>query len=372
MIATIARAPQGAVVLPDLDQNLDERAWAMIGAGEAGAVGVAGHPQAAMRRLLAIVGVSREDVKPLGTPADALRARAHFLSEALRPADTTDIWSERRADESGDALSDEAIARGLADVAIVVADDENEEALTLAVAMREALETPGRTAALITPDVAVARRVSAELARWGVEVEDSAGRRLGETAAGVFARLALRAAKDFSALPLVALFAHPLMRLGRASEDLQKAARALEIGVFRGVMPPSGLGDIAALMENARLAARDRHAHEALKRLDDNDWRAADALLRDAEAASAPLRALAAMAPLGRFIAAHRAALNALARGEDTRAGEEWSEAHGGEALSELFDEWERAPSRVSPARFPTTPRCSTRSSPVSARRSAG
>jgi ATP-dependent helicase/nuclease subunit B len=340
LIATIARAPQGAVVLPDLDQNLDERAWAMIGASEDGAVGVAGHPQAAFHRLLGIVGVTRNEVKTLGTPADALRARAHYLSEALRPADTTDAWSDRRKDRSAAALSDEAIAGGLADVAIVVADDENEEALALAAAMREALETPGRSAALITPDVAVARRVSAELARWGVEVEDSAGRTLGQTEAGVFARLALAAAHDFSALPLVALFAHPLTRLARAPEALQRAARALEIGVFRAVMPPSGLTDIPALMENARSLASDRHAHDARKRLDEDDWRAAEALLRDAEAAAAPLRALGAKAPLGLFIAAHRAALDVFAQGDGAPAGEAWSEAHGGEGLRELFDEW--------------------------------
>ncbi len=339
LIAAIARAPQGAVVLPGLDQNLDERAWAMIGASEDGAVGVAGHPQAAFHRLLAIVGVSRDEVKSLGTPVDALRARAHYLSEALRPADSTDVWSARREDKGDGALSDAAIAGGLADVAIVVADDDNEEALALAVAMREALETPARTAALITPDVAIARRVSAELARWGVEVEDSAGRTLGETEAGVFGRLALAAALDFSALPLVALLAHPLTRLARAPDVLQRAARALEIGVFRAIMPPSGLRDVPALMESARSAARDRHAHEARKRLDEDDWRAAETLLRDADAASAPLRTLGAKAPLGQFIAAHRAALDAFAH-EDASAGEQWSEAHGGEALRELFDEW--------------------------------
>ncbi len=341
LIAAIARAPQGAVVLPDLDLSLDERAWAMIGADDDGAVGGAGHPQAVMRRLTGIVGISRDKVKTLGTPTGALRARAHYLSEALRPANSTDAWSGRREDPRADALSDEAIASGLADVAIVVAEDENEEALALAVAMREALETPGKTAALITPDVAIARRVSAELARWGVEVEDSAGRTLGQTEAGVFARLALAAAEDFEALPLVALFAHPLMRLARAPEALERAARALEIGVFRAIMPPASLGDIAALMENARFAARDRHAHEARQRLDEDDWRAAEALLRDANAAAAPLRTLGADAPLGLYIAAHRVALDAFAaHGEEDRAGEGWSEAHGGEALRELFDEW--------------------------------
>jgi ATP-dependent helicase/nuclease subunit B len=340
LIAAIARAPQGAVVLPDLDQNLDERAWAMIGASEEGAVGVAGHPQAAFHRLLATIGVSRNEVKPLGAPTEALRARARFLSEALLPADATDAWSARRQDKSAGALSDEAIAGGLADIAIIVADDENEEALALAVAMREALETPSRTAALATPNVAIARRVSAELSRWGVEVEDSAGRTLGETDTGVFARLALAAAADFSALPLCALFAHPLTRLARAPEALERAARALEIGVFRAVMPPSGLADIAALMANARSVAADRHAHPARKRFGEDDWRAAEALLSDADAATARLRTLGAHAPLGEFVAAHRAALDAFARGEDASEREQWSEAHGGEALSKLFDEW--------------------------------
>jgi ATP-dependent helicase/nuclease subunit B len=340
LIAAIARAPQGAVVLPDLDQSLDERAWTMIGASEEGAVGVAGHPQAAFHRLLATIGVTRNEVKTLGAPSEALRTRAHYLSEALRPADTTDVWSVRRVDKSAGALSDEAIAAGLADVAIVVADDENEEALALAVAMREALETPSRTAALVTPNVAIARRVSAELARWGVEVEDSAGRTLGETEAGAFARLALAAAVDFSALPLVALFAHPLTRLARAPEALQRAARALEIGVFRTVMPPSGLADIPALMANARSVASDRHAHPARKRLAEDDWRDAAALLGDAAAVTAPLGALGRKAPLGALVAAHRAALDAFARGCDASDGETWSEAHGGEALAELFDEW--------------------------------
>src|SRR5271165_3267875 len=43
LIAAIARSEKGAVVLPGLDKNLDERAWAMIGSGEASAQGLAGH-----------------------------------------------------------------------------------------------------------------------------------------------------------------------------------------------------------------------------------------------------------------------------------------------------------------------------------------
>jgi ATP-dependent helicase/nuclease subunit B len=333
LIGAIARAPFGAVVLPNLDLTLDARAWTMIGAVEDGGMGVAGHPQAAMRRLLDLIGVAREEVRPLGTPSPALQARARYLSEALRPADSTDAWGERRA---ADGLAD-----GLRQVSILVAEDENDEALALAVAMRETLETPGKTAALITPDVAIARRVSAELARWGVEVEDSAGRALGETEAGVFARLALAAARDDEPLPLVALLAHPLARLGREPEALRAAARALELGVLRAVLPPSGLRDIDALMKSARDAASDRYAHEARQRLAAADWSAAETLLCDCAAALAPLRALRPDAPLGDFIAAHRGALDALTRqaGEDL-SDERWSEAYGGDALRELFEEW--------------------------------
>ena len=105
------------------------------------------------------------------------------MSEALRPAESTDPGANGAGRSSPLAL-----AAALQGVAIIVADNENEEALALAIAMRETLETPGRTAALVTPDPSIARRVAAELARWGVEVEDSAGRTLGQSPAGVLAQ----------------------------------------------------------------------------------------------------------------------------------------------------------------------------------------
>ena len=44
----------------------------------------------------------------------------------------------------------------------------------------------GRTAALVTPDRNLARRVAAELARWDIAIDDSAGRPLAHTGAGAF------------------------------------------------------------------------------------------------------------------------------------------------------------------------------------------
>jgi ATP-dependent helicase/nuclease subunit B len=332
LMAAVAHAPQGAVVLPDLDRGLEDAAWALLGDPDGDAIGVAGHPQAILYRLLAMIGVGRDAVKPLGEAGPALAARSRFLSDALRPADSTDAWRRERAD---DARAGAAIESALAGVAIVAADDENEEALALAIAMREALDAPGRTAALITPDVAVARRVAAELARWGIEVETSAGRPLGETHAGVFARLALGAARDLAPATLVALFGDRLTRLGRTAPAFADAARALEISVLRIILPPAGLADQPAALAAGRAAAEESHAHPARKRLTEDDWSAAAALLADCATALAPLRALGPDAPLSDFVAAHRAALPALAA-EDG----DWRDASGGEALETLLEDW--------------------------------
>ena len=312
--------------------GLDDSAWALLGDPDGRSVGVAGHPQAILYRLLAMIGVSRDAVRPLGEANPALAERARFLSQALRPANSTDAWRRERADDS---LAEAAIESALAGVAVVEAADENEEALALAGAMREALETPGRTAALITPEVAVARRVAAELARWGIEVEASAGRPLGETQAGVFARLALAAARDFAPAALAALFGDRLTRLGRTAPAFDDAARALEIGILRIVLPPGGLADPTAALAAGREAAKEVHAHPARKRLTDADWGAAAALLADCAAALAPLRALGSDAPLADFVFAHRAALAALSA-EDC----DWRDAGGGETLEALLEDW--------------------------------
>ena len=333
LIAAIARAPKGAVVLPDLDLALDDRAWAMIGSSKDPSLGVAGHPQALLNRLIGEIGVSREDVTPLGSASPALAARSAFLSEALRPAESTDLWRER-----GWTLSPLSLAAALQGVAIVAADNENEEGLALAIAMRETLETPGKTAALITPDPSIARRVSAELARWGVEVEDSAGRTLGQSPAGALARLVLEAAIEFTPRSFLALLAHGSVRFGRSLGQVESAARALELAIFRAI-PLASLDDLDQAFAAAREAADERHAHPAIRRVSERDRQAAEALARDVAAALAPLRALGPSASLRDCLAQHRAALSAAVAGAHGSKGE----AHGFEPLAELIDEWSEA-----------------------------
>jgi len=337
LIAAIARAPQGAVVLPDLDLDLDDGAWAMIGADDDATLGLAGHPQSLMRRLIGAIGVKREDVASLSSPSPALAARSAFLTEALRPAESTERWREREG-----ALSPPALAAALAGVTIVVADNETEEALALAIAMRETLETPGKTAALITPDPSIARRVSAELARWGVEVEDSAGRTLGQSPAGALARLILDAAIEFSPRSILALLAHPAARFGRARADIEGATRALELAIFRAI-PLKSLDDLDRAFVEARQAAEDIHAHPAVHRVGEVDRQAAEALAREVARALAPLRALGPSASLSDSLTLHRAAVSAVVAGPRGAAHDTVEDPRGFEPLMELMDEWSEA-----------------------------
>ncbi|HEY3624460.1 MAG TPA: double-strand break repair protein AddB [Roseiarcus sp.] len=333
LIAAIARDPQGAVVLPDLDLNLDDRTWAMIGGRDDGSLGLAGHAQALLHQLIGAIGVKREEVTTLGAPSPALAARCAFLSEALRPAESTDLWRER-----GWTLSPLALAAALQGVTIIVADNENEEALALAIAMRETLETPGKTAALITPDPSIARRVSAELARWAVEVEDSAGRTLGQSLVGALARLILVAAIEFTPRSFLALLAHPSVRFGRSFGQLEAATRALELAVFRAV-PLASLDDLERAFTAARAAADDRHAHPAIRRISEANRRAAEALARDVASALAPVRALGRSASLRDCLTQHRAAIAAAVAGPHGSM----ENAHGFEQLTQLMDEWSGA-----------------------------
>jgi ATP-dependent helicase/nuclease subunit B len=330
LIAAIARAPRGAVVLPGLDLNLDDRAWAMIGASEDSSLGLAGHPQALLHRLIGAIGIRREDVTALGASPPALEARSAFLSEALRPAESTDLWRER-----GWTLSPLALAAALQGVTIMVADNETEEGLALAIAMRETLETPGKSAALVTPNPSIARRVATELARWGIEVEDSAGRTLAQTPAGVLARLILEAAIEFTPRSFLALLGHPAARFRRSLGQVETATRALELAVFRAV-PLASLDDLERAFMAARAATDDRHVHPAIRRIGEANRKAAETLARDVASTLARLRALGPNASLRDCLVQHRTTIAATTAGPHGSA----EDGPGFEQLTELMDEW--------------------------------
>ena len=214
LLIAIAGAPQGCVVLPGLDQNLAEKSWAKVDVQ---------HPQGALKRLLDRAGVQKDEVATWPAsrqPDSAGRWRQRLVNEALRPAEETADWL--RVIGTLKAEDPDAIAKGLAGLSAITARTEDEAATAAALLLREALETPERTAALVTPDQALARRVTAKLARWGVTPDSSAGESLAGCPAGVLARLVVRAANDpLDPVILLGLLKHPLARLGD-STDLER------------------------------------------------------------------------------------------------------------------------------------------------------
>ena len=277
LMATIARLPRGAIVLPGLDTDLDDESWSAIGGSVDDETDpVHGHPQASLRRLMdKHLRIPRSEVTILGELSEAARARNHLLSEALRPADTTDRWASI-APDARLAMS----RRGCDGLTIIEAADEREEAFAIAIALRETLQHPDKTAALVTPDRALAARVAAELARWGLTVEDSAGIPLADTPAGRLARLtAEAAADDLSPVRLLSLLAHPLVRVGFPRAVVEHAASVLEIGVLRGPAPAPGIEGIRATLA-VRRAEKDHRTPRPRARLTEADWDLADTLLQ--------------------------------------------------------------------------------------------
>src|SRR5205085_2026711 len=100
-----------------------------------------------------------------------------------------------------------------------------------------------KSAALVTPDRALARRVGAALGRWNLEFDDSGGDALMETSAGIFARLAAEAAaKGLEPPTLLALLKHPLLRLGGAH---RRGIETLEMALLRGTRPQAATSGLA-------------------------------------------------------------------------------------------------------------------------------
>jgi ATP-dependent helicase/nuclease subunit B len=233
LLKLIARLPQGAVVLPGLDRQLDDAAWTAATAEPT-------HPQFALAHLLNTLGASRADVEdwsPDAAPSAISAARATLLSIALLPPSETHRWR---------SLPDGIPPQSFQGLKRITAPGLHEEALAIALAMRETLETPGRTAALITPDRNLARRVAAELSRYGIAVDDSAGQPLSQTPPAVFLRLLAEAvAEDFAPEPLLALLKHPFCTLGLKRRELLRWVRKMERRVLRKTLPLASLDDLA-------------------------------------------------------------------------------------------------------------------------------
>jgi ATP-dependent helicase/nuclease subunit B len=272
----VARLDQGMVVLPALDLDLPDEEWDALGphrpdeATGRRVPSIETHPQFHLKLLLDRMSVGREEVVNWrwGGGRDAPAARSRAIAHAMAPASFTRKWQKLAPAE-----------RRLTGIRALELADPAEEAQAIALALREVLETPGRTAALVTPDRALARRVSAHLKRWNVEADDSAGRPLSQTPPGTLLLAAAAAAAErFAPVPLLALLKHPLVKAGAERLDWLDGVRQLDL-TLRGPRPAAGLAGLSAHLadQSGRDAGTRARAHAW--------WGTAAPLLQPLEAA---------------------------------------------------------------------------------------
>ncbi len=239
LVARVARMPRGMAVLPGLwlSNIFPQEEWEALGPDENGR-GESTHPQFHLKLLLDSIGVARNEVQAWrwsgGGASSPARGRA--VANAMAAPSFSHKWEILKPGE-----------RRLSGIRLAVLPDPAAEAQAIALALREALETPGKAAALVTPDRQLAGRVSALLARWRIEADDSAGKPLSATPAGtLMLAVASASAEEMAPVTLLALLKHPLVG-GEGGERIAWLDSVRELDLkLRGPRPPAGLAGLDA------------------------------------------------------------------------------------------------------------------------------
>jgi ATP-dependent helicase/nuclease subunit B len=354
LIAAIHQLDCGAVVLPGLDFGMSDGDWLMAGAvspdmRKSTDPASRCHPQYGLFHLLQKLKTLRTDVVVLAEEREEMKVRSRAVSIAFTPADA-DVNQLAWRQSVGETVVESAFS----DMTLIEAANEREEALAIAIALKLALHAPGNNertqVALVTPDRTIARRVAAELQRFGIEADDSAGTPLSSSLHGGLAQLALEATlRPGDPVALISLLKHPLVRLGYRKDELDTAVNGLELFCLRGGTALANPAALQALVietfdalekspfrtvSQARLLGED--PKPALLELANRVERAVEPLA-SMIAASDGAR-LSSKAPLGAWAEATGRVLEALTADERGSLETLWS-GEAGDALAELLRE---------------------------------
>jgi ATP-dependent helicase/nuclease subunit B len=237
LLMAIADLPNGRVVLPGLDQRLPNHAWQELEPH---------HPQFGLSRLLIFLNVERCDVLNWSERSDNENQRLVLARIALSPASV-----EMPNLKHISAASFENCLR-------IDCPTSREEAGVIAIAIRQVLEIPSKTVALITPDRSLARRVASELRRWQIDVNDSAGQPLGMSPAGSFFRVTARMVGDkYAPVALLSALKHPMASGGMERVKFKSLVRKLEQSILRGPRPAPGIKGLRLALEEGEKESDD-------------------------------------------------------------------------------------------------------------------
>ncbi len=222
LMEAVARLPQGALILPGYDFDQPDHVWR----GLDDALTSEDHPQYRFHKLITQLDLRPDQVTPWTPDTSPSPARNRLVSLALRPAPITDAWMSE-----GPKLTD--LDGATKDLTLVEAQSPRDEALAIALRLRQAAET-GQTAALITPDRMLTRQVSAALDRWNIMPDDSAGLPLQLSPPGRFLRhVAGLFARRLDGEALLTLLKHPICHDGGDRGTHLLHTRDLELDLRR-------------------------------------------------------------------------------------------------------------------------------------------
>ncbi len=304
----VAGLPQGAVILPGVDGYLPGKVWNILRDAD---LSCEDHPQFGFARIMERLNLSSGDILPWHGTRAANPQRSALISLALRPAPVTDQWLTE-----GPELIPQ-LPQAAEKVTLLLADSFRDEALAIAVRLRLALGQ-GQSAALVTPDRGLTRRVSALMDHWRVTPDDSAGRPLHQTPPGVLIRLTMRImGQDLTPVDLLAILKHPLCLGGPAGRGRHLLlSRKLEMDELTGKRP---FVDWQELRNWA-----DKPGHDAAWM----DW---------LQGCLAPLRACD-RGSLEEFMELHMTLLERLSTVQETGIVEVWEKGAGQAAAQILSD----------------------------------
>lgn len=228
LLKTIANLDTGSIILPALDHHLDNKAWLDIEQN---------HPQATIKELTEYIGVGREAIRVWPHCDTVITDKEKLISNVMLPASHTGQWRSLISRQNRPTTYLENTYR-------FDCENTQEEASLIAIALRETLKDTGKTAALITPDRQLAKRVTAICRKWDIDIDDSAGIPLSESSVGSFIRLSAQCCIDnLSPAALLSFLKHGLAS-NTQFDDYRKVVRLFDKNILRGLTPRSGFNGL--------------------------------------------------------------------------------------------------------------------------------